>query len=149
METTDTTIENNIGNVIIDTSPTDTSTSSFETPEVVAAGHPPLARVRKSHLQATQIAELQAQLLTREEEIEGLQQHVLKIMTNESLMNPFPATPTYVNVEGKMVTKLRLLQTEMQQKELEFRETLRNSATDKPSHTTRDAWPTPSAVQNT
>jgi hypothetical protein len=109
----------------IDTSPTDTSTSSFETPEMVAAGRPPIARVRKSHLQATQIAELQAQLLAREEEIEGLQQQVLKVMTSESLMNPFPATPTYVNVEGKMVTKLHLLQTEMQQKELEFRETLR------------------------
>jgi hypothetical protein len=125
MELTHATNENNIGNVNIDTSSTDTSYSSFETPEVVAAGRPPISRVRKSHLQATQIAELQAQLLAREEEIEGLQQRVLNIMTSESLMNPFPATPTYVNVEGKMVTKLHLLQTEMQQKELEFRETLR------------------------
>ncbi len=46
-------------------------------------------------------------------------------MTSESLSNPFPATPTYVNVEGQLVTKLHLLQTEMKQKELELHETLR------------------------
>jgi hypothetical protein len=125
MELTHATNENNIANVNIDTSSTDTSPSSFETPKVVAAGRPPLSRVRKSHLQATQIAELQAQLQEREIEIEGLHQHVLRIMTSESLSNAFPATPTYVNVEGKLVTKLHMLQTEMKQKELEFRETLR------------------------
>jgi hypothetical protein len=151
MELTDATNENNIVNVNIDTSSTDTSSSSFETPEVMAAGRPPISRVRKSHLQATQIAELQAQLLAREEEVEGLQQRVLNIMTSESLSNPFPATPTYVNVEGKLVTKLHLLQTEMKQKELEFRETLRYLETQQqanPPHS-RNAWPTPHTGQNT
>ncbi len=98
---------------------------------MVTAGRPPLSRVRKSHLQATQIAELQAQLQEREIEIEGLQQNVLRILTSESLSNPFPATPSYVNEEGKLVTKLHLLQTEMKQKKLEFRETLRYLETQK------------------
>ncbi len=53
MELTHETNANNIGNVNIDTSSTDTSSSSFETPEVMAAGRPPISRVRKSHLQAT------------------------------------------------------------------------------------------------
>jgi hypothetical protein len=82
MDNAEQTSANNIGNVNIDTSSTDTSSSSFEIPEVVAAGRPPTSRARKSHLQATQIAELPAQLLAREEEIEGLQQRVLNIMTS-------------------------------------------------------------------
>jgi hypothetical protein len=78
-------------------SSTDTSRSSpFETPEVNAAGRPPLdKRIRKSKQQETQIAELQAQLNTREDEFQKLQEQVLRIMTQESLTNPFTSTPTY------------------------------------------------------
>jgi len=108
----------------IDSSSSDTSTSSYGTPEVSATGRPPLHRERKSRQQETQIATLQAQLQQREDEFQRLQQHVLMIMTQESLTNPFPTTPTYVEVEGKAVTQLHLLQQEMQQKEKEFRETL-------------------------
>jgi hypothetical protein len=76
-------------------SSTNTSTSSpFDTPEVQGLGRPPLERVRKSKQQQQQILELQDQLLQREEEFDILQQHVLQIMTSESLTNPFPATPT-------------------------------------------------------
>jgi hypothetical protein len=74
----------------IDTPETDTSRSSFDTPEVNAAGRPPVVRVRKPKQQETQIAEPQAKLLTRETEIEDLHQRVLKIMTDESLTTPFP-----------------------------------------------------------
>jgi hypothetical protein len=109
----------------IDTSPTNTSSPSFETPEVNASERPPLQRVRKSKQQEAQIAELQMLLQAREREVLSLQQRVLTIMTDESLMNPHSATPTYVNVDGVMVTKLQLLQAEIQQKEMEFHDTLR------------------------
>jgi hypothetical protein len=108
-------------------SSTDTSPSSpFDAPEVQGLGRPPLdGRVQKSLKQAQQIAELQQQLLKREQEFYTLQQHVLQIMTSESLTNPYPATPTYVDVEGTLVTKLSLLQTEMKKKDTEYRDTLR------------------------
>ena len=59
----------------IDSSSSDTSTSSYGTPEVSATGRPPLHRERKSRQQETQIATLQAQLQQREEEFQRLQQH--------------------------------------------------------------------------
>jgi ATP-dependent phosphoenolpyruvate carboxykinase len=109
-----------------ESSSTDTSRSSpFETPEVNATGRPPLDnRIRKSTQQKAQIAELQAQLKTREEDFEKLQEQVLRIMTQESLTNPFPSTPTYVDVDGQLITKLQLLQEEMKAKEKTFRETM-------------------------
>jgi hypothetical protein len=108
-----------------DTSSTDTSRlSPFETPKINATGRPPLIKVRKSKQQEAQIAELQAQLKTREDELETLQEHVLKIMTQEYLTNPFPSTPTYVKLDGQLVTKLQLLQDEMKAKEKTLRETI-------------------------
>jgi hypothetical protein len=109
-----------------DSSSTDTSRSSpFETPEVNAAGRPPLEkRVHKSKQQEAQITELQAQLKTREDEFAKLQEQVLRIMTQESLTNPFPFTPTYVDLDGQLTTKLQLLQDEMKAKEKTFRETM-------------------------
>ena len=109
-----------------ESSSTDTSRSSpFETPEVNATGRPPVdKRIRKSKQQEAQIAELQAQLKTREEDFEKLQEQVLRIMTQESLTNPFPSTPTYVDVDGQLITKLQLLQEEMKAKEKTFRETM-------------------------
>jgi hypothetical protein len=73
---------------------------------------------------SSKIAELQAQLKTHEEELETLQEHVLKIMTQESVTNPFPSTPTYVELDGRLVAKLLLLQDEMMAKEKTFRETI-------------------------
>jgi hypothetical protein len=116
-------VNSNIVNIDTSSS-TDTSTSSYDTPEVSATGRPPLNRGRKSKQQEAQIAELQAMLLQREEDFQLLQQHVLAIMTQESLTHPFPTTPTYVEVGGKAVTKLHLLQNEMLEKEKEFRATL-------------------------
>ena len=109
-----------------ESSSTDTSRSSpFETPEVHANGRPPLdTRVRKSKQQEAKIAELQAQLKAREDEFEKLQEKVLRTMTQESLTNTFPSTPTYVDIDGQLITKLQLLQDEMKAKEKTFRETM-------------------------
>jgi hypothetical protein len=113
-----------------ESSSTDTSRSSpFETPEVNATGRPPLdKRVRKSKQQEAQITELQAQLRTREDEFEKLQEQVLRIMTQESLTNPFPSTPTYVDIDGQLTTKLQLLQDEIQAKEKTYRDTIHNAS---------------------
>jgi hypothetical protein len=81
-------------------------------------------RIRKSEQQEAQIAELQAQLKTREDELETLKEHVLKIMTQESLSHPFPSTPTYVELDGQLVTKLQPLHDETKAKEKTFRETI-------------------------
>jgi hypothetical protein len=87
-----------------ESSSTDTSRSSpFETPEVNATGRPPLdKRVRKSKQQ---------------DEFEKLQEQVQRIMTQESLTKPFWSTPTYVDIDGQLTTKLQLLQDEMQANE--------------------------------
>jgi hypothetical protein len=45
-------------------------------------------------------------------------------MTQESLTNPFPSTPTYVDIDGQLITKLQLLQEEMKAKEKTFRDTM-------------------------
>jgi hypothetical protein len=132
-------ITQHIVNSHIDTSSTatNTSSSSMETPEVSAADRLlSLPRVPKSKQQELKIAELQAMLQAR---VEMIQNQVLHIMTSESLTQPFPATPTYID---GMMTKLQLLQTEMQQKEKEFRDTLRYLGTQR-MHTPRLPIETP------
>jgi hypothetical protein len=111
-----------------ESSSTDTSRSSpFETPdpEDHATGRPPSEkRIRKSKQQEAQIAELHAQLKTREVEFEKLQEQVLRIMTQESLTNPFLSTPTNVDIDGQLTSKLQHLQDEMQAKEKTYRDTM-------------------------
>ncbi len=85
-------VNSNIVNIDTSSS-TDTSTSSYATPEVSATGRTPLNRGRRSK-QTEQIVELQAILQQREEEFQRLQQHVLTIMTQIRVTHqPIPYNP--------------------------------------------------------